>query len=156
MVDCSHRSQVSKHPRRSSLSTEPDLCLVFGFFVFVALRFHLQINRNPTPEADQPSNPWRKHIWALYISSVLILIRSIVKAIDNIQGNNGYLLRHEVFVYAFDSALMLVVLVLFNFVHPSEVKAYLRGGKMAKGFRMYGLKHARASSSDSAVETEGV
>jgi hypothetical protein len=38
-----------------------------------------------------------------------------------IQGNSGYLLSHEVFLYIFDALLMLAVMIMFNWVHPSEV-----------------------------------
>lgn len=41
-------------------------------------------------------------------------------------GNNGYLLRHEYFLYVFDATLMLGVMVLFNIVHPSEVTKVYR------------------------------
>ena len=43
---------------------------------------------------------------------------------------------HEVFLYVFDATLMLGVVVLFNSVHPSEVKAGIRGGRFARGVLM--------------------
>jgi hypothetical protein len=36
-------------------------------------------------------------------------------------GNNGYLLRHEVFLYVFDGVLMLAAMILLNVVHPSSL-----------------------------------
>jgi len=48
-------------------------------------------------------------------------------------GTNGYLLRHELFLYVFDAFLMLIVMVIYNLVHPSEVTAMLKGGKWKKG-----------------------
>ena len=50
-----------------------------------------------------------------------------------IQGNDGFILSHEWFLYLFDSILMLGVMLIFNAVHPSEVKALLRGGRMSRG-----------------------
>jgi len=57
----------------------------------------------------------------LYIASALIMIRSIVRVAQYLQGNNGYLLRREIFLYIFDALLMLFVMVLFNCVHPAEI-----------------------------------
>jgi hypothetical protein len=65
--------------------------------------------------------PWKRHLYALYGSSALILVRSLFRVIEYLQGNSGYLLKHEVFLYVFDAILMLAVMVLFNWIHPSEV-----------------------------------
>ncbi|KAL2067746.1 hypothetical protein VTL71DRAFT_15842 [Oculimacula yallundae] len=101
--------------------------LFFSLFVLTSLIFHTRLNSSPT----QPSLsvPWRKHLWALYISSALILIRSIFRVVEFLQGNAGYLFRHEVFMYVFDALLMFGVLVLFNVCHPGEIRAFLEEGK---------------------------
>ncbi|KAF2108842.1 RTA1 like protein-domain-containing protein [Lophiotrema nucula] len=65
--------------------------------------------------------PWRRHIYALYIASVLIMVRSVFRVIEYLMGNNGYLLKHEVFLYIFDATLMFFVMALFNWIHPSQV-----------------------------------
>lgn len=125
--------------------------LFFGFFVVVALSFHIAMHKVPTQKAQLRHQTWRKHLYALYVASIFIMVRSIFRVVEYVQGNNGYLLRHEYYLYIFDSVLMLAVMVVFNLVHPSEVKAMLRGGKMAKGFRLYSLKEQNVSSgSDSA------
>jgi hypothetical protein len=36
-------------------------------------------------------------------------------------GNDGYLLRHEAFLYVFDGVLMLAAMILYNVVHPSSL-----------------------------------
>lgn len=105
-------------------------CLIFGFFVIVAARFHRKALQAPTERMkDSSFLPWQKHLTALYISSGLILTRSIFRVIEYGQGNNGYLLQHEYFFYIFDACLMFGVMLVFNIVHPSEVKALLVGGK---------------------------
>jgi hypothetical protein len=78
--------------------------------------------------------PWKRHLYALYGSSALILVRSLFRVIEYLQGNSGYLLRHEVFLYVFDALLMLGVLVLFNWIHPSEVtEAYAKRNIAGEG-----------------------
>ncbi|KAH7369989.1 RTA1 like protein-domain-containing protein [Rhexocercosporidium sp. MPI-PUGE-AT-0058] len=112
----------------------------FGFFVFVALLFNVRMHKVPTEKAHENHNVWRKHLYTLYVASLLIMIRSIFRVVEYIQGNDGYFLRYEYYLYIFDAVLMLAVMVVFNFVHPSEVKALLKGGRMAKGLKMYSVK----------------
>ena len=109
----------------------------FGFFVLVSFSFNIRMHRLPTEKAEQRHDVWHKHLNALYFASMLIMVRSIFRVAEYIQGNDGYLLRHEYYLYIFDAVLMLAVMVVFNFVHPSEVKALLKGGKVAKGLKMY-------------------
>lgn len=98
--------------------------------------------------------PWRKHLIALYCASVLIMIRSVFRVVEYLQGFSGYLLSHEYYLYVFDAVLMLGVMGLFNVVHPSEVVALVKGGKMAKrGWMMESVggyhQHQRIESGNS-------
>ena len=49
------------------------------------------------------------------------MIRSVVRVVEYIQGNDGYILSHEIFLYIFDGTLMFVTIAIFNVVHPSEM-----------------------------------
>jgi hypothetical protein len=69
--------------------------------------------------------PWKKHLFALYATSILILVRSIFRVIEYIQGNAGYLLRHEVFLYVFDAVLMFAVMLILNVSHPGDIALLL-------------------------------
>lgn len=77
--------------------------------------------------------PWKRHLYVLYATSALILVRSIFRIIEYIQGNAGYLLSHEVFLYIFDATLMFLVMVLFNWVHPSQVTDLYQKRQSAQG-----------------------
>lgn len=103
--------------------------LFFGFFIVTAGLFHWRINKLPTARSNSPDVSWRKHMRSLYVTSLLILIRSVFRVIEYAAGNDGYLLRHEIFLYIFDALLMFAVMVWFNWYHPSEVQALLKGGK---------------------------
>ncbi|KAG9197703.1 hypothetical protein G6514_001130 [Epicoccum nigrum] len=100
----------------------------FGLFVAVAGLFHTRLQRyGPgSMSVDLGTLPWKRHLLALYASSALILVRSVFRVIEYLMGNAGYLLRHEVFLYVFDAVLMLAVMIIFNFVHPSEVTEMYR------------------------------
>ncbi|KAK9371773.1 RTA1 like protein-domain-containing protein [Lipomyces chichibuensis] len=97
--------------------------LFFGFFIVTALVFHGRIQRHPTRRSV--ALPWLKHQYTLYAASILILIRSLFRVIEYIEGNDGFLLRHEYFLYVFDAVLMWSVMILFLLAHPAEIARLL-------------------------------
>lgn len=101
----------------------------FGFFVIVAALFHMRLQKYgpASTSINLSALPWKKHLLALYVSSALILVRSVFRVIEYIMGNAGYLLKHEVFLYIFDAVLMLGVMLIFNYIHPSEVTELYHG-----------------------------
>ncbi|KAL4768683.1 RTA1 like protein-domain-containing protein [Aspergillus nidulans var. acristatus] len=100
--------------------------LFFAFFIVTATHFDWKLKKYPIPRARSPDIPWRKHLNVLYMTSCLIMIRSMFRLIEYIQGNNGYLLHHELYLYIFDSLLMFLTMVIFNVVHPQEIGQLLR------------------------------
>jgi hypothetical protein len=100
----------------------------FLFFMITAAVFHLRLRRNPTQKLlIEPNIPWQKHMFALYATSLLILIRCVFRLIEYTQGRDGTLMVHEIFLYLFDSILMLGTVLIFIVIHPSEVNALLKG-----------------------------
>ncbi|KAK9243110.1 RTA1 like protein-domain-containing protein [Lipomyces tetrasporus] len=97
--------------------------LFFGFFMVTALIFHTRIHRRPTNASL--SVPWSRHQYALYSASILILVRSVFRVIEYAQGNDGFLLRHEYFLYIFDSVLMWGTMALFLVVPPGQLTQML-------------------------------
>ncbi|CAG8947971.1 unnamed protein product [Penicillium salamii] len=102
--------------------------LFFGAFLVTSICFHCRITRSPTQEAQRAignsgffSRDWRGLLFALYVASILILIRSIYRVVEFVQGNGGYLISHEIFLYVFDAAMMFLVMIVMNFFHPSVV-----------------------------------
>ncbi|CEL04069.1 hypothetical protein ASPCAL05201 [Aspergillus calidoustus] len=113
----------------------------FTVFMVSCGVFHFRIRKAPTPEVESLAGgvvsprekqqgtarrrlfgvSWESIIVGLYIASVLILIRSIFRLVEYVQGNDGYLISHEVFPYVFDGALMFFAMVVMNFCHPSRV-----------------------------------
>lgn len=120
--------------------------IFFVFFLIVALVFQRRTKKNPTARSSSPDVPWKKHMRALYLASALILIRSVLRLEEYAEGTTGFVLSHEYFLYIFDSLLMLCVMVLFNFIHPSEVYALLRGGKMSQGLKLYTVDQPTVAS----------
>jgi hypothetical protein len=101
----------------------------FALFMFVCIVFDLRIRRAPTARSVQTSSSWSVDLRIMYITSALIFVRSVFRLVEYSQGNKGWLIRREWTLYVFDAALMWIVLVVFNFWHPSHVEAVLNGGK---------------------------
>lgn len=68
-----------------------------------------------------PGKPWKKHLLVLYLVSLLIMIRSAVRIVEYIEGNDGFILSHEIFLYIFDGTMMLIAVAIFNVFHRSEL-----------------------------------
>lgn len=109
--------------------------IFFCFFVCSALTFQRRLSKSPTEQSEAGYIPWRKHMNALYAASVLILIRSVFRVAEYAEGNDGALLRTEVYLYVFDAVLMFLVMVTFAVIHPSEINCLLGRGRVmiAKG-----------------------
>lgn len=119
--------------------------LFFGFFVIVSLIFNVRMDRTPTYKimgGGRAAAIWKKHLYTLYSGSLLILVRSLFRVVEYAQGNDGYLVSHEVYLYVFDAALMSTTMVLFAVVHPSEVNALLRDDGYGKAVHKVILLHA--------------
>lgn len=92
----------------------------FGIFIVVELIFHYRVLKHPNECArvtrNVPSrfNNWNSILIILLVCSILIFIRSIFRLIEYIQGNDGYLISHEVFLYCFDATLMFLNMVFFT------------------------------------------
>ncbi|KAF9766606.1 hypothetical protein IL306_000957 [Fusarium sp. DS 682] len=99
----------------------------FGCFILVSAVFQLRIRRNPTPKSLEPRVRWQTYLATLYVTGVLIWVRSLFRVVEFIEGNDGHLMRSEVWVFVFDGMLMLLVLVWMNWFHPSEIGLLIRG-----------------------------
>ncbi|CAI7567830.1 unnamed protein product [Penicillium pancosmium] len=100
--------------------------LFFGFFIITSSAFDYKLKKYPIPRSFDHKIPWRKHLNVLYVTSFLILVRSLFRVAEYLQGNDGYLLHHEVFLYIFDAVLMFITMMVFNLIHPHEIGALLR------------------------------
>lgn len=95
--------------------------LFFGFFIVVAVVFHRRMLSTPFHVMADAGMPWTRYIMVLYAASALIMIRSIYRVAEYVQGTTGYLQSHEAFIYFFDATLMFICCLLFNVFHPSKL-----------------------------------
>lgn len=90
----------------------------FGVFIIVAALFQYKVWRNPSVEAQAlrytPSKTfnWQTILITLFVCSVLILVRCIIRAVEYLQGYDGFIISNEVFLYTLDLLLMFLNMVL--------------------------------------------
>lgn len=101
--------------------------LFFGCFIVTSGLFHRRMRAAPTARSTEPAVRWQTYLATLYVTGLLIWVRSLFRVIEFIEGNDGPLMRSEVWVFVFDGLLMLVVLVWMNWFHPGEIGLLLRG-----------------------------
>ncbi|OJJ43481.1 hypothetical protein ASPZODRAFT_136359 [Penicilliopsis zonata CBS 506.65] len=112
--------------------------IFFGFFFITTMFFQLRIGRSPTSASIDLSSIWKKHLFTLHACSILILVRSVVRVVEYLQGYTGFIAVHEVFLYIFDAVLMLAVVICMNFTHPSEINCLLgRSDWMIRGVKAH-------------------
>nr|CAI6580598.1 BBF_HP1_G0028170.mRNA.1.CDS.1 [Saccharomyces cerevisiae] len=47
------------------------------------------------------------------LSSILIMVRSIVRLVEFVEGYDGFIISHEYFIYVFDAVPMLLAAIVF-------------------------------------------
>ena len=119
---------------------------LFSMFVAVSVTCYVRLRASSEPPlAAVVENriPWKRHLYALFATSVLILVRSVFRVVEYLQGNGGYLISHEAFLYIFDMALMVAVMVIFAIWYIDDLQ----------GKNMYG-KPLQSYSSDANDEEQ--
>lgn len=109
----------------------------FGCFIIVSAIFHYRMRLAPTHKSLDSSVRWQTYLVTLYVTGVLIWVRSLFRVVEFIEGNDGHLMRSEVWVFVFDGMLMLLVLVWMNWFHPGEIGLLIRGeGAITNGLEL--------------------
>ncbi|KAK1812285.1 hypothetical protein LTR12_013375 [Friedmanniomyces endolithicus] len=120
----------------------------FGLFVIAAALFHARMRKMPT-ERSEELPWWTRHMMSLYVVSMLIFGRSIVRVVEYLQGFNGYVRRlgreerianygasyimgHEAFIYVFDAMLMFIAVSVMAYFHPGDVAKEVRAAKVGR------------------------
>ncbi|KAF8462768.1 putative RTM1-like protein [Kalaharituber pfeilii] len=103
--------------------------IFFAAFLVICFLFWTRFHRHMASAGVRHDGRWTFLFKVLLAASASIMIRSVFRVIEYIQGNDGYLISHEVWLYIFDALLMALVMVLFNWCHPGMVVR--SGGKPA-------------------------
>lgn len=96
--------------------------VMFVLFIITSVIFQTRMHRYPTRQAFDAGLPWKRHLYTLYVVSLLILIRSIFRVVEYAMGQDGYPLTHEWTLYIFDAVLMFAAMVIYGVFFPSELQ----------------------------------
>lgn len=96
--------------------------LFFGFFVVVAAVFHWRVKRNSRniSHSSEQGKKWESIMWALYAACFLILVRSIFRVAEFVEGNDGFIMRREYLLYIFDACLMALSGIVLVVIYPGS------------------------------------
>lgn len=86
--------------------------LLFTLLIVTEVRFSWRV-KSVSPIVEHISSRWRFLNNVLLLCSFLILFRSFVRAVEYIQGLDGYINSYEAFLHCFNSIPMLLVVVIF-------------------------------------------
>jgi len=106
--------------------------VVFACFVLVAIKFHVRLRRDPTRISSEPrTGRWTTHMWALYVASLCIVVRNLVRVVEYAEGADGFITTHEAMLYVFDGTLMWLVMVIYVPVHPGLLLRRIRRARLS-------------------------
>ncbi|RYP05417.1 hypothetical protein DL764_003842 [Monosporascus ibericus] len=100
-------------------------------FLLIAWHAQRRISRDPPRilTMDRSVN-WKNHFRAIYLIIVLILIRSFVRTLEYLQGEGGFIISHEAFIYTLDATPMWLVMMIYVVLHPGRL---IRHGQRLSG-----------------------
>jgi hypothetical protein len=90
--------------------------LSFCFFAVITLHLHVSIYRRKPDFTRQER--WLTMFYALYLSMILLIVRSIYRIVEFSTGFRGYLAIHELYFYVFECLLIIFAFGLFLPLHP--------------------------------------
>jgi hypothetical protein len=96
------------------------------FFFFVIVQAHWKLykcdpERYSILAGLKRREPTITVLLSLYVTGVLIIIRSFFRVVENGQGYNGTLYTHEIYSFTLDALPLLLVLAVYVVVWPSRL-----------------------------------
>ena len=107
------------------------------FFIFMTWHARRGISRDKLAALmEDPSLNWKNHFRALEAITALVILRSFVRLIEYAQGEDGFVLSHEVFIYLFDALLMFLAVTTYLVLHPNRLIRDARGSRVTARFSL--------------------
>ena len=116
--------------------------LFFGFFVIASAVFHWRAKRRQRythissasrSQFEKTRMTWESIMWALYGACLLILVRSVFRIVEFIEGNDGFIMRREYLLYIFDACLMSLTGFVLAIVYPGFLLAQKKSLRHSDG-----------------------
>ncbi|KAK4126883.1 RTA1-domain-containing protein [Parathielavia appendiculata] len=99
--------------------------LALGAFLVFCVRLHARLRRDPArwsrAMVADPAVNWLGYFVVMEMAGVMLVVRSVMRGVEYLQGMDGYVASHEWCVYVFDAVPMLVVMVGFLVLYPPRL-----------------------------------
>ncbi|KAM0200462.1 hypothetical protein ACHAQI_011661 [Fusarium lateritium] len=92
-----------------------------SIFILTSVYLYVRVRQETGPFLDSSLIRWRRYFRAIEAVTGIMIIRSVVRSVEYLQGPDGYVLGHEVFIYLFDASLMFLVMLVFLIIHPGRL-----------------------------------
>lgn len=97
---------------------------IFAIFVWIAVDFHRRLSREPTKILLVNSESvlaWKRYMLALYISSLAMIIRNLVRTIQFGANRLSPVNTQEAYIYVFDALMMFISMAVLLIYHPGKL-----------------------------------
>ncbi|KAH8885783.1 RTA1-domain-containing protein [Thozetella sp. PMI_491] len=71
--------------------------------------------------ASDPGLNWENHFRAVGVITLAMMVRSVVRMVEYLQGSDGTIVTHEIFLYALDAAIMFLIMLVYIVIHPGRL-----------------------------------
>ncbi|EDK36430.2 hypothetical protein PGUG_00528 [Meyerozyma guilliermondii ATCC 6260] len=99
--------------------------VILSVFMFKSLRSPTEVGKIQSVNSSM-WNDWRLVLVRLLVATLLIMVRSIYRCVEFLQGFNGYVMQHEAFVFILDAGSLLLASVVLLFANTSSWLCDLR------------------------------
>ncbi|SPN99071.1 related to 7-aminocholesterol resistance protein [Cephalotrichum gorgonifer] len=108
-----------------------------SLFLFSTFHAQLRARRSTTKYAENSTLlNGSKYFITTYAITSLMTVRALIRAIEYLQGADGYIMAHEAFLYVFDAAPMVCIPALYIVIHPGRLVR--DASKMERGIELHG------------------
>lgn len=98
--------------------------LFFALFLVTIIIFHRRLLKHRSKTFGLV--PWKKHIYAIYVTGLLIFVRSCFRFAEFVESSDGPLTKYEWISYVFDAVLILASCGIMNWIYPSEITDHIK------------------------------
>lgn len=95
--------------------------VIFAIYLASAMIFHSRFAKDPAASRNSQV-PWKSSLFMLYSTSAMVMLRNIFRVIEYAMGSDGYLFTVEWGVYVFDASLMTILMAVFFWWYPAQLK----------------------------------
>ncbi|KUJ13208.1 RTA1 like protein, partial [Mollisia scopiformis] len=96
--------------------------VALSLFILTCWHVHRRVKKDPPSIlVKNPEVRWERHLRAIEVITLLMIVRGVVRTVEYLQGAGGYVVSHEAFLYACDAGPMFVVMIIFLLVYPGRL-----------------------------------